>query len=519
MHTNISLRPLARFTSAFATALVITGLILAAPSVVSAQSNTAPNSEPNAELFPAINIVRPATGRVYGSALTTANGYVHRQQGSNITAVKVVLHRDSGGSGRGYLDSSGQFQDVTSENSSSYYRPALINAEGTWSVALNLPAGDLEGRYTLRAVARNVAGLESGVSRGFSIEVGYTISGSVRNRNNSGVSGVPVGARPSDGNTWQETTTDSQGSYTLPNLSAGSWVVTVRDRISDPHFTNVTLTQNVRYGSASFFIGGESPASPYTISGAVRTRDNRGVEGVPVGARPSNSSAWRTVNTDAQGSYTIADVTPGEWVVTVRDRISDPHDTTVTITNSVPFASASFFIGTSGPLIDGMSQSGSDAFRRTGIPTTRITQTYGFAPASEGVHASSGRENGELYSNAIDLSLPSNNIDDIARELHTLRMAGFAAWYRTEEQFPRTGAHIHAIYGGASNWNLLQNQQLRSFGEGRVGLASSEWVDEIPITQDEIDAVVNLYASVNGPNALSQFRTYENGWSQRHPNQ
>ncbi len=241
--------------SVTAAALLSAGLIVTNPSTAWAQE-TAAESDPNSEAIPAISIVKPASGKTYEVVITGANGYVHPQSGgAAISSVTVLIHRDSGGK-KGYLDGSGQFQDVSQGSSGSYYREAYVDkSKGTWSVNISFPSGDFEGKYTLKALVVDNAGKQNSATAGFNIsDNNHTVSGSVKTRDNKGVSGVPVGARPSDGDTWQTATTDDQGSYSLSNLASGSWVVTVRDRISDPHSTTVTLTGSSRYASASFFI-------------------------------------------------------------------------------------------------------------------------------------------------------------------------------------------------------------------------------------------------------------------------
>ena len=511
MHKLILTRVL---TCSVGTGIVVTVPLMMALTLTDSPTvwaqNVSPQPNSRGELIPSITIRRPAQGATFAAAPSTADGWVHRNDGAQISNVKVLIHRDRGGSGRGYLGGDGQFHDVTPGNSGPYFRSAQLNPGGTWSVNINLPAGDIVGEYTLKAIATDADNRQASDANGFSIEANtnYTISGSVRNRDNSGASGVPVGARPTNSDAWQDTTTDSQGNYTLPNVTAGSWIVTVRDRISDPHDTTVTLTENSRYASASFFLGEATPSSAHTISGAVRTRDGRGVAGVPVGARPSNSSAWQDATTDAQGSYTISNVAAGEWIVTVRDRQSDPHDTTVTLTDSVPSASASFFLDTSGPLLNPhISQAASDALRAVGIAQNRVGQTVGNAEESANVHHASGTENGRSYGNAIDIE-PASTHDDVVREIHALRMAGFAAWSRTVE-IPTSNPHYHVVWAGSANRNEDQMQQIRSFVERDAGLSSEHWEPQPPITQEEAEAVRAAFERVNSAGSVNNYRRYE----------
>jgi len=113
-----------------------------------------------------------------------------------------------------------------------------------------------------------------------------------------------------------------------------------------------------------------------------------------------------------------------------------------------------------------------------------ITQTYGQAPDSKGVHAPDGTykdSNGKeiFYTAALDLSVKqaATRLRDggkltmgekqIKWFLYCLAKNGFVAWYRYQGAF--AVKHIHAIYVGVPMKDALRSQ-VRDFLNDRTGL-------------------------------------------------
>ncbi len=125
-----------------------------------------------------------------------------------------------------------------------------------------------------------------------------------------------------------------------------------------------------------------------------------------------------------------------------------------------------------------------DAMQRAGVTNAALIQTFGDAEASVGTHCP---EPGAGYSAATDFDEGSTP----CARTRSLRMQGFAAWYRVPPAF---GTHIHAVYAGTPSLKSSLKNQLASFAQGRNGLASNAVETVCPITQAEKDAVAKVRA-------------------------
>lgn len=122
----------------------------------------------------------------------------------------------------------------------------------------------------------------------------------------------------------------------------------------------------------------------------------------------------------------------------------------------------------------GMYPAASDAYRKTGLDASRITQTIGNAAASAGYHARDGYANGQPYTAATDISTRGLSLTTIRRVLERMGRLGFAAFYRWpgHDGWPASQvAHIHAVYAGCTMKSQLRGQVV-DWLNGRNGLAS-----------------------------------------------
>jgi len=160
----------------------------------------------------------------------------------------------------------------------------------------------------------------------------------------------------------------------------------------------------------------------------------------------------------------------------------------------------------------------------TGIDPNRIGQTVSLARTSYsgGTHLASYEEDGEVYGDAIDISPAESRAACIA-EVHRLRLAGFAAWWRGPDSpgghAPEgQGPHYHIVWAGHLTRNVEQREQIISFIHHFRGLArlwgSEAWATDgrhvdPTITPEEVHAVQRAYRAVYPHDELSLKECYE----------
>jgi hypothetical protein len=122
-----------------------------------------------------------------------------------------------------------------------------------------------------------------------------------------------------------------------------------------------------------------------------------------------------------------------------------------------------------------------NAYHACGVTDGELYQTLGDAEASKGTHC---QEPGTSTSAATDIAPTSNPCGRV----HTLRMHGFAAFYRTAPEFAGND-HIHAVWAAASPMKASLKDQVAQFYKREMGLAQPKIEYHCPISQEEIDAV------------------------------
>ena len=104
----------------------------------------------------------------------------------------------------------------------------------------------------------------------------------------------------------------------------------------------------------------------------------------------------------------------------------------------------------------------------------RITQGINHSPDRGNVHDTDGTINGRAYTGAVDISVRCLSSVQIRELLGKLATAGFAGWYRKQDQDGWSGPpHIHAVWAGCRLKPVLQGQ-VESWLSGKNGLGSNQ---------------------------------------------
>lgn len=158
------------------------------------------------------------------------------------------------------------------------------------------------------------------------------------------------------------------------------------------------------------------------------------------------------------------------------------------------------------------------ALQRAGIDTLRVGRTLLLTRndrSSANTHGASAKVQGRWYANALDIA-PAWSAASRRKEIHALRLAGFAAWSRGvgEPGGPAgAGPHYHCVWAGAKSKLKDNKEQICSFVHGLKGLSkrgkTKGQMRDVTITRSEIAAVKKMYESVNGKNSLDGCSTYE----------
>ena len=127
----------------------------------------------------------------------------------------------------------------------------------------------------------------------------------------------------------------------------------------------------------------------------------------------------------------------------------------------------------------------------------RVTQGINHSTTRGNVHNSDGIIKGQPYTGAADISVRCLSAEQIKTLLERLADAGFAAWYRKPGEDDWTGpSHIHAVWAGCSLKPVLQ-QQVRSWLDGKNGLASNRPYQFWQPSAGLRDKVQTLYRASN----------------------
>ena len=256
---------------------------------------------------------------------------------------------------------------VTQDNG---YRSAVTEEDGTYTIT-GLRAGDymvvpeaIGWRFEPKQQEATVNATEGNATDvDFEGYVTYSISGTVRDEQSTGLGGVTVKATPLVGeeavvtqdNGYRSAVTEEDGTYTITGLRAGDYMV-VPVAIGwrfEPEQQEATVNATEGNAADVDFVGFRNS---FSICGTV-VEDDEGatpLEGVVVAAThqqpegaPSTASV-PTATTDANGHYCITGLEAGEYiVVALRDGWTfDPVQQDVTVDPAVGDAEDVDFVGT-----------------------------------------------------------------------------------------------------------------------------------------------------------------------------
>jgi len=254
-----------------------------------------------------INFGNQEEATISGVVFTDDNG--DGEQGVDENGLQNVVIYLGGGS------------SVTSDANGEYQFTAV--AAGTYSISINDPSGyQATNVHTVTVVA------EGAGSANFALVIPGVIAGSlfadqdgdnIRDRSESGLSGVWVSLTDSSNNTSYTTSNDS-GEYGFDSLSAGSYTVAFSvpsGYVADSNSVAVNLPANKSIQeSFALRVAGTVGGSVYNDFNGNDIRDagEPGLGGVTVALSGNGSTT-----TGADGSYTFAFIPDGDYTVTETD--------------------------------------------------------------------------------------------------------------------------------------------------------------------------------------------------------
>jgi thermitase len=178
----------------------------------------------------------------------------------------------------------------------------------------------------------------------FSLSQVVVVPGSITGSVTDAEGGSPIaGAMVSHGT--RTAITDESGEYTIADVQAGSYEVTV----SKEGYQSSSSTVDVLSGTAAVAdFSLNQVIVPGRITGSVTDAEN----GSPIIAATVTDGV-RTVTTDAAGKYTIADVPPGSHEVTASREGYESLTSSVTVTSGAT-SETNFSLNRKSPATDGM---------------------------------------------------------------------------------------------------------------------------------------------------------------------
>jgi sarcosine oxidase gamma subunit len=307
-------------------------------NVTSADASTNVNGVPDANI---IQVTATSSTTLLAADLTIS-GYVYAQQNNANTGVGNVTVTLNGTD----LNGNPVSLSTTTASDGSYSFPNV--APGNYDVVETVPGsynavdaqpgtGGSKVSVTDISVAATTVGTALYASQNFilNLQTG-AISGTVyldANKNSkydsgdTGLSGITVTLKDSNGNTIATTNTDSNGNYSFPGLAPGSYTVSVPNTASGyaletANPLNATVTAGNTTGNVNF---GYLPQTG-SLSGTVYLDCNKNskydtgdaaLSGVTVTLKDSNGNTIATKTTDSNGNYSFTGLAPGNYTVSV----------------------------------------------------------------------------------------------------------------------------------------------------------------------------------------------------------
>jgi hypothetical protein len=192
---------------------------------------------------------------------------------------------------------SGGASGTTTTDANGNYSFTSLAAEASYTVTPS------KTNYSFTPASRTLTNLSANQTANFTAGlVSYSITGTITDANNAGLSGVTVSL---SGSASASTTTDANGNYSFPVVTAaGSYTVTPAKQFytftpQNRSFTNLSANQTANFSAALV---------AFSISGQIVDANNTALAGATV---TLSGSASATTTTDAQGNYSFATVAAG----------------------------------------------------------------------------------------------------------------------------------------------------------------------------------------------------------------
>jgi len=224
---------------------------------------------------------------------------------------------------------------------------------GTYHVEVHSDDGTTNYASEERIVTVTAGEAVTGVD--FNLTTGGSISGTV-NDSNGPVPNIRVECWRENGAGWGDAWTETDGSYTIPGLSTGTYHVEIRSSESDMNYAAeeqiVSVTAGEETSGVNFVL-----STGGSISGTV-TDSNGPVSDVRVEAHKEMGHGWGDAWTESDGTYTITGLTSGTYRVEVRsDYAAQPQ--MVTVNTGVDNPNVDFVLTTGGSISGTVTAAGS----------------------------------------------------------------------------------------------------------------------------------------------------------------
>jgi large repetitive protein len=192
---------------------------------------------------------------------------------------------------------------------------ATTGADGSYSVAFpqsEQPATLKADAVGYQEYSGTVSASNGNGTDNISLMGQGNVKGIVLNQSNSPVSGATISVIDGSGNTLATTTSASDGSYSLSGVPAG--IITLQASVQ--HFVSDTETEDVSSTSTST-VNFNINLNYGIVQGTITDGNNNNVGGAAVSLIDGSGHVVTTVYSNANGAYSIGNVTPGQYTVKV----------------------------------------------------------------------------------------------------------------------------------------------------------------------------------------------------------
>ena len=326
-------------------------------------------------------VLKEDGGAIFGKVLVGNSG---------IAGVSLIAERPAD-------DIAGAFLSKT------YY--ALSKDDGSYRFESVAP-----GLYTVTAIYPGYKSVnQSNVSVSIGDEIGladlsisekttYTVTGScVLAGMESGFEGTSVLLQSADNNIKKSTTTNTEGTYTIADIDAGSYILTFS---RSGFITNSSVTVDVGTKSIAVVENVVLQSNAGTVTGTVTLESAESFEGIAILLTRENDGKNYSTVTDSAGHFAVAGVAPGTYRVQATKSgyntgLSDPFTVSSGITSSPADQQLSISLRSLYGTVTLEGRTDFTGIRITATKTTSTTEIYSALSNKEGFYALSGMTPGE----------------------------------------------------------------------------------------------------------------------------